>query len=245
MTFEEFQKAGAKELRFQARECFDEVGKVVSWERKASKLLEAQFYMQELDRRHDSWISWRDLLLEIVVIFLIGWEIHLGIKQGNDEGALMDKQNAILSNLESSTQATADQLKQELALQYEVFINAQYDGSRGIALFNNSKSEIYLYGIRVANNPPRQNHGGPASIAEHTAASIKLEEYYPRLFEAVPQSGSIKLPFSLYLKNAVGEEHIVTGQMELTRQGAGFAGTTESHVTAEQWSHSVNLAPIP
>jgi hypothetical protein len=258
MTLEEFETATEQELRQKANECFAKSVNAGTGD-KPYLYLEAQFYISEIQRREhererleDTHIARRDFWLEVAVIGLILVEIILSIcgiilaiNQGKDEDTMMQKQNAILGNLETSTQATADQLKQELALQYEVFINAQYDGSRGMALFNNSKSEIYLYGIKVSKNPARQNPGGPASIAEHTAGSIRLEEYYPHLFDAVPQTGSMVLPFALYVKNAAGKEHMVKGQMKLTRQGSGIAGTTESNVSAEQWSQTVNLLPIP
>jgi hypothetical protein len=39
---------------------------------------EAEFYTRELERRADSRTSIRDLLLEIIVIGMIGWEIWMG-----------------------------------------------------------------------------------------------------------------------------------------------------------------------
>src|SRR5271156_5404175 len=80
MVLEDLEKTSKKELTQKAKELFAEM-KTCGHEQRPALLLEAQSYLQERDRRHDSWISLRDLLLELVVIALIGWEVHEGNKQ--------------------------------------------------------------------------------------------------------------------------------------------------------------------
>jgi hypothetical protein len=204
LTFEQLEKAKKHELKARAKACFEaaqEGGRLYNTDLGRATLLEAQFYMQELDRRHDSWIAWRDLVLEGIVIALIGWEIFLG----RDEGVLMDRQNTILSNLETSTETTANLLKEQLAMQYEVFVNAGYNGSGRSGLDNNSKAEIYVFGLKVGNSTAFSIRGGSMSIAEHTEGAIPLLTYYPGLLNGVPTTGSLVIPFALYLKNAAGE----------------------------------------
>ena len=119
MTFEEFEKADARTLRGRAKECFDTCStEYLSPEQRSATFFEAQFYMQELDRRSGSWIARRDFWLEIAVIVLILFEIVLGIygtklamKQGVDEDNLMNRQNVILTNLQQSTADTATTMK--------------------------------------------------------------------------------------------------------------------------------------
>jgi len=117
MRFEEFETAKPAELKRLAKQCFEESQEeYVSNEQKVSLLLEAQFYVAEADRRSGGRIALRDLILEIIVILLIGFEIILAIKQGIDEDKLMDKQNGILSSLQQSTSATASTLQGLLTL---------------------------------------------------------------------------------------------------------------------------------
>ena len=112
VDFEQFDKAKRSELRNLAKECFEKSQEEpIFSERKVSLLLEAQFYMTEMDRREGGRIALRDLLLEIVVILLIGGEIWLAIKQGREQGAFMSKQNGILTSLQQSTSDTASTLK--------------------------------------------------------------------------------------------------------------------------------------
>jgi hypothetical protein len=80
MALENLEKVSKQELTRRANELFAEM-KTCGHEQRPALLLEAQFYLQERDRRHDSWISLRDLLLELIVIALIGWEVHEGNKQ--------------------------------------------------------------------------------------------------------------------------------------------------------------------
>jgi hypothetical protein len=54
---------------------------------QAAFIAQAEFLMRELDRRSDSWVSLRDLILEIVVIALIGWEIHMSYRAERLPGA--------------------------------------------------------------------------------------------------------------------------------------------------------------
>jgi len=109
MWLEEVEKMTKKDLRALINHSFElaeEPG------RERGPLYEkAAFYMRELEHRRDSWVSIRDFILEIIVIALIGVEIGLAIKQGTDEDKLMDKQNGILRNMQTSSSATAETLK--------------------------------------------------------------------------------------------------------------------------------------
>lgn len=98
MRVEEFERLTKKQLRQKADECFVQLSTAGTLD-KAGILAEAQFYVREIDRRYESWISLRDLILEIVVILLIGLELYFGITEGN-------KQAIILGQMNSSTAAT-------------------------------------------------------------------------------------------------------------------------------------------
>jgi hypothetical protein len=102
-------KLSKKELKLAIEGCFEHAPDASPTDRLAI-LQEAEFYTKELDRRSDSWVSIRDLILEIIVIGLIGWEIHMGYRQAADEATEFAQQQKIFQNLETSSQATADTL---------------------------------------------------------------------------------------------------------------------------------------
>lgn len=81
MRVEEVGKLTRAQLRDKANECF-RLAELTSTIDKPALLLEAQFYMRELERRFDSRASLRDLILEVIVIALIGWEIHMSYRHG-------------------------------------------------------------------------------------------------------------------------------------------------------------------
>jgi hypothetical protein len=83
MTFEVFEKAKARELRTQAKVCFDGAQEMAggAWERRLAKLIEAQFYMAEIDRRHDNKWIWISFASELVIILLIVGEIAVGLSK--------------------------------------------------------------------------------------------------------------------------------------------------------------------
>ena len=70
MRLKEIEKLKKKDLKQRVDEAFARAD-----EKGPGYLAEAQFYMRELEHRRDSFTSIRDLVLEIVVIALIGWEI--------------------------------------------------------------------------------------------------------------------------------------------------------------------------
>ncbi|SRR5713101_6469563 len=58
----------------------------------------------------ERWIPLRDLILEIAVIGLIGWEIVVGYQQERRQSNNFKTQQEVLKNLNDSSKATADTL---------------------------------------------------------------------------------------------------------------------------------------
>ena len=120
MTFEQFENAKSKELRAESKACFDhamDAGGGGAWELRAAKLLEAQFYMSELDRRHDGNIARRDFRMELVVIALIGLELVaasvgmlIGVRESNEQAKLLQKQTTAIENVEKAARNTANMI---------------------------------------------------------------------------------------------------------------------------------------
>jgi hypothetical protein len=245
MTFEEYEKATPSVLRAQAEACFDRANNNPSWGGSPTLLLQAQFYMQELDRRDDNRVKRRDFWLEIAVIVLILGEIilsvygiRLAIKEDKDEDAMMSRQNTILSNLQTSTQATADQLKEQIAMQNRIFINPQPFGFDGMTVYNNSKSEISIWGFKMKGLRAVKHHHAPSFVAEHTAETIRFREYY-RDF-----SSSSVVDYELYLKNAAGEEFIWEGSMNYNHSNE-LGQMPDGKLRKEEWSKTVTFAQAP
>ena len=81
------------------------------FERVANSRLGARAWLTErsdIREWRDRWVSGRDLFLEIVVIALIGWEIHVGVVGDRQQDNSFRKQQDILTNLQESSKHTAD-----------------------------------------------------------------------------------------------------------------------------------------
>ena len=247
MNFEEYEKATRSTLRAQAKRCFDIANADPSWGGSPALLLQAQFYMQELDRRHDSWISLRDLMLEILVILLISGEFWLGWRQGIDEDALMNKQDAILANLEKSTSATADLVRKQVDLEYEPSINVEYDGSQFVRVYNNSRSPMALRGVKIGRMVPKVKSSAQTLIPDHSFLPISFRDYNTQLVQTFSQSAgeSVTFPVELYFMNEPGEEFVWRGQVTYGRPSGNLEGAPGGTLSKEAWSQTVKILPIP
>ena len=109
LSVEELEKLSKKELRKRANEFFSLLDNC-GYEQEPAVLAKAQFYLRQLEHRWDSWVSTRDLILELVVIALIGGEIYMGVRQERQQMQNFNAQQAVLQNLQTSSQATAEKL---------------------------------------------------------------------------------------------------------------------------------------
>lgn len=126
MNVEELSTLTVDDLRERANASLAGVSEMSAMERQ-HHLVEAQFYIDEIerraerqDRRETSRIATRDLILEIIVIVLIGVEIYIGWKAIQAGNVDSDKQAGILSTLKQSVDAlnnsTAQTARETVAL---------------------------------------------------------------------------------------------------------------------------------
>jgi hypothetical protein len=214
MTFEEFEKATPKQLRDFAKARFETANTVGSAHAGTpALLLEAQFYLAEIDRREanknrreDRRVSLRDLLLEIVVIVLIGVEIMLAVRQGVDEDLLMAKQNAILTNLQTASSATADALKAQLELFYDVSVNFFYvPAQKMFRITNNGRTNITLEGSKFGTDATTMN-ATPLVVVPTGSWDFKAQPWSDTMRPRVAKGSSQAVPLLIYLKNEKKDE---------------------------------------
>jgi hypothetical protein len=255
VLFGELQKATKAELETAAVECLQQY-KVAGGLDKPAHLLEAQLYMRELDRRSDSWISLRDLILEIVVIALIGGEIWLGWKAGRDEDKLMSNQTAVIERLRDSADLTARSqaatagtleslqatsksmnaaLQGQLALFYDVSLNVFWDATlKRLRLSNNGRTNVSFVGGKFANKLPILI---PDQIITPNAVYTEQVPDIEEAMTVLPKNSSRSFPLVLYLKNAKQEEFVVEQNIDLSWEGDKVVLRTQtSSIRPEKWS---------
>jgi hypothetical protein len=250
MTFEEFEKASSKDLRAHAKGCFDRCfTESMTGDIRAATLLEAQFYMSEMDRRHDSKIARRDFWMEVLVIILILAEIVVGVWEGNDQAGVLSKLNTsaaataqTMTTLQATTRTMNDAVQQQLgfANAISVEVTSQILQDR-MQITNRGQTEIAVWGSHFGKDEPHIELAAK-TITAGASAVVLLPNAYVALMKDV-QIGSDKtvtVPFQLYVKDHNGEEFtincILTGDPRFIPLDLKTQSTS---IAKQQWSSYV------
>ena len=107
-TFSEFEEATTSQLKAAAKTSF-EMAKTGPYERMSAGMLQAQFYISEIERRDSASIARRDFRMELIVIALIalelavaGWGIWLGSTEAAEQSRVSQKQIEMLDKLQKA-----------------------------------------------------------------------------------------------------------------------------------------------
>jgi hypothetical protein len=219
VRLEELEKLGKRELRDRINLCFEEAEQPGT--QRGPLYSRAQFYMRELEHRRDSWVSIRDFVLEIVVIVLIVWEIGVGYSQERQQDKAFEKEQKILSSMETSSAATAQTLgslatttfamnralQKQLALFYEVSVTPIWDAStKKITIVNTGRTNIAVWGTKFSDYPALM---WDSRVISPMGTYIVTAGYiYDGLLERVPKGAGQFVPYDLYIKNDKGEEFV-------------------------------------
>jgi hypothetical protein len=279
MTFEELEKADTSQLREEVVRRFNQYNATSPG--GIEHLWEAQFYIGEIDRRQaglerqeDRRIALRDFRMEWAVISLIGlelvaavWGIALGVSQGREDRVLMDKQNRILSDLQSATSTTATTMKNletssaataktllalqstmermsqasqgQLALFYDVSLNIFWDAAnKSLRLSNNGRTNISLVGVKFGDKQPA--FVPPQVIAPNGMYTEQVSDI-DEAMASLPKGTSRSFPLLLFLKNAKQEEFVVEQNIDLSWEADKVILRTQtSSIRPERWSRLRN-----
>jgi hypothetical protein len=117
MKTEEFENATEKNLRLKANECFERLAESGTHERPAL-LLEAKFYLDEIEHRKQDKVASRDFKmellaigLEIIVILLIGLELVDGSQQSKALEATAQSASATAASVSSLQKEQEDTIR--------------------------------------------------------------------------------------------------------------------------------------
>jgi hypothetical protein len=211
----------------------------------AGDLAAAQFYMAELDRRATRrsekalykietkrWVAeWR---LDWLIVVLIGLELlaAVGLAIWGDRRQTKDvdrqltafgQMQTVLSHLETSSQATADTMKnlqtttegmntalqKQLALSYDVSISLFYNQEKKRMNFiNMGHTNVTLWGLKFFDEPKVIESPGRTIQPNGGGYEIDLAPIYSRALARIPKGQTGLAPFEIYLKNERGEEFV-------------------------------------
>ena len=146
----DIDKMSRKELERKAHEAMGEYIEKRGKDHHAL-LEDAQFYREELRSRAERRSRRIDIFLELIIIAMIGWEIHEGRQQASTLDRVATNAASTSTILESvqktmkETQVIEDRL---LALNYEVSVTLDFNLARpSISLQNIRPAKIYFGGV--------------------------------------------------------------------------------------------------
>jgi hypothetical protein len=242
MRVEEFEGLTKKQLRAKANECFDKI-EGAGHEQTPALLLEAQFYLREIDRRHDSWIAWRDLILEAIIIALIAGEVWFGWREG-------EKQFKVLQNLGASSEATAKTLTAlaktteemntavhtQLNLNYEVSVGLNYERSNAtIHITNNGRAPISVYGYRIEDY--RMMLQRPLVITSQGSTNLPNEEFFQKTANQASHPKNKRSPLVVFLRAEDGREYEIIAELFMNWTSRDFEiYITSFKIEERKWS---------
>jgi hypothetical protein len=215
------EKMSRKELKLAIENCFEHAPETSPVDRLAI-LQEAQFYTRELERRSDSLVSIRDLVLEILVIVLIGWEIHMSYRAEHLQTQNFQIEEQVFTNLEKSSDATAKTLaaeqstmegmntalQRQLALYYDVSVAVIFNQDKKRMTFvNQGRTNVVLMGTKFFDDPPVFEPLG-RNVQPNGAYEIDAAPQYAKVEANVPKGKEGLVPFDIYIKNEQGEEFV-------------------------------------
>jgi hypothetical protein len=219
MTTRNPENLSDAELEQLARKCHESGLTAIGSEAGTGYLLQAQIYRNELDRRHDSRISIRDFILEMVVILMIGAEIWMGYRQETNQQRDFAGQQKVLNAMQSSMTTTATQLTQTVSSLQEVNTDLQNSLTRTKEMAGALQQQL----------------------------KILRDEQAARLAEAA-KAPKIRFYVDGTLVTTVGTEHLEARQLTATQavfdvvlMNVGTATATNGSVRAIVASKDVNL----
>ena len=229
MRLVDMEKADKTYIREHIDCCFELAEEAESDDRRSIHLTEADFYMRELERRRDQRTSRRDLILEIVVIALIGWEIFMNYRAEHLQGANFKEEKQVFENLQKSSKATADtlvavkdtmgsmklSLEKQVELFYDVQVNVVYqEGTKKLVLINNGRANVTLWAHRIGlENAQMIQYHKPIVVTPGGTWELGLDSSVKQLSEGLPKGANETFLFRFFVKNEKQDQFTVRGQL--------------------------------
>jgi hypothetical protein len=225
---------------------------------KTKLLLEAQSYLSEIDRREDAKVSTRDFGLEVAVIGLIVLEVLVDFWGLHKEAMEFDRQQAVLINLEKSSEATANTMvalqktmdtmnagiQNQLSLNYEISVGLVMNrGYWTLSVFNRGRTNITLWGSKIATEQ-RHMLSTPVTITPGESQDVDLPSFFEKMMVGSPPplTQLTALPIMIFLRSENGQEYTAGCPFD-TKKLLGLTGGSvvvqcqATTVRLSNWSH--------
>jgi hypothetical protein len=235
----DIDKLSRRELERRAKETFDEYIEKRGKDHHAL-LEDAQFYREELRSRAERRSRRVDIILEVLIILMIGYEIYEGWQQAS----ILDRvatnaasTSTILESVQKTMEATQIIQDRLLALNYEVSVTLDFNLSRQmISLQNIRPAKTYFGGYKFWDEKAFFQKT-PGIMTQGIDYPIPGEDQIFKSASQRVQKGQKKdFSFVIYLRNERQEEYVAKFRCDADWQDHGFNFCRTESITAERWS---------
>jgi hypothetical protein len=228
VNLDQLSQMGVEDLRNAANQRLADLA-IAGGLDQGSILSEAQFYIDEIERRageaerrKQSRIALRDFILELVVIALIGGELYFGITGGNQQLAVLqtlntsadetaktmkslrEEQDVALATQQQTLQMISlmnGALQTQLGLNFAPAITLTYDApNKWILTQNLGKTNVYIWGSKT--DGVADMYTEPRIMAPGTGYRAPVEDLLKEQLQKLPKGTTGKVSIDLYLKTA-------------------------------------------
>ena len=255
MQVEEFESLNEKDLRQRANDLFAQAALSNEWVREGL-LVEARFYLDEIEKRKNEKIGRRDFRMELIVIVLIFAEIIVTItlaiwaareqaREMKEQLAAYGKMQEVLSHLQDSSKATADTLstlngttkmmngaiQKQVELFYDVEINAVYqEPSKKLLLINTGRTSVMLWSIKIGDSDTGIQKKPQVISPSGSGLELPLGDLHTQLSKTLGKDKTQVLPFLFLVTNEKGDRVAISGELTTVWHGdtMGFLVHTNS-----------------
>jgi hypothetical protein len=245
MQLKEIEKLTKKQLRQRVDDEF-----ALADEKGPAYLAKAQFYMRELEHRRDSWVSRRDLFLELVVIVLIGGELYMSYTGGIQQDRQFKSQQTVLGNMETSSgetlraitaerqtmEAMRISLERQVELYYDVQINAFYsEATQKLILTNSGRANVTVWRQRITYDSKFEVYPKPVTITPTGTFETPLTSDIRKLSQELPKGQMRVYTFEFSIKNEKQEPFTLTGDLIGMWKNDTVSFNCQSHGVVPGW----------
>jgi hypothetical protein len=259
-SYDELRKMSRRELKELSNTFLGYAAEAKTVEERTELSTQSNYYVAELGRRRDTRISTRDLILEVVVIGLIGWEIWMGYRQEGDQSKNFDAQQVVLGHMQTSTQATAttlvevestmkamkDSIDKQVGLFYDVQINVTYaENRKKLVLQNTGRSNVTLWAQHVGTSTdPMLKFPEPHVIVPTATYEITLEDAITLLTSKLPRDQMQTFTFMFLVKNERHEKFTISGDLIASWRAESISLNIPIIAISPGWDTTQPLTPV-
>jgi hypothetical protein len=259
MTLEEAEKLSKKALKRKVNESLA-LAETRGVEERPGHVADAEFYMRILEDRRDTRVSRRDLILEIIVIGLIGWEIYMSYRAERLQSQNFDTEEKVFTNLEANSAMTAKtlvtvegtmetmnaSLRKQVALFYDLDVIITFDqDTKNLILQNLGRTNVSFWGSRVGDSPITIETEG-RTIPAGGGYKMQITKTYAEMMEHFPKPTDGEISFDFFFKNERSEEFDVSGYFAMHWENdVGHFNVQIVSIVPEHWSKKPQTALKP